>query len=104
MALTYRHGRYKGKIAVSYERLDIPPDLERKMRDVARQLRRMPTPTEALLWEKLRRNQLGYKFRRQFPIGPFIVDFICLARRLVVEVDGPIHDSQQVADQQRQVL
>src|SRR5260221_14579793 len=74
------------------------------MRDVARQLRQEPTPTEAILWQKLRRQQLGYKFRRQAPIGPFVVDFLCTAARLVVEVDGPIHASQQQVDHERQVL
>ena len=87
-----------------YVRWDISPELERKMRDVARHLRHEPTPTEAILWEKLRRKQLGAKFRRQVPIGPFVVDFLCVTARLVVEVDGPIHDSQQQADQERQTL
>ena len=89
---------------MSYERWNISPELEIKMRDVARQLRREPTPTEAVLWEKLRRKQLGYKFRRQVPIGPFVVDFLCAEAHLVVEVDGSIHETQQQADQDRQAL
>ncbi len=64
---------------MDYERWEISPELEVKMRDVARQLRREPTPTEAILWEKLRRKQLGYKFCRQVPIGPSVVDFLCTA-------------------------
>ncbi len=61
----------------------------------ARQLRREPTREEALLWERLRRNQLdGLHFRRQQIIDGFIVDFYCHAAGLVVEVDGPIHTRQ----------
>ena len=89
---------------MEYERWDISPELELKMRDVARRLRKEPTPTEAILWEKLRRRQLGQKFRRQVAIGPFVVDFFCATAWLVVEVDGPIHASQQQADRERQTL
>ena len=89
---------------MSYERWVITPELEMKMRDVARKLRKKPTSTEALLWQKLRREQLGYKFRRQSPIGPFVVDFLCVSARLIVEVDGLIHDFQKQADQEQQSL
>ena len=89
---------------MSYERWVISPELELKMRDVARQFRREPTPTEALLWEKLRREQLGHKFRLQVPIGPFVVDFLCAASQLIIEVDGPIHDFQQQAEIDLQFL
>ena len=89
---------------MTHERWQISLELERKMRDVARQLRQTSTPTEQILWEKLRDRQLGYKFRRQVPIGPFVVDFLCAEVRLVIEVDGPIHASQQQADQDRQAL
>ena len=55
----------------------------------ARQLRIDSTRAEQRLWSRLRDRQLdGRKFRRQRPIGPFIVDFVCLERRLIVEVDG----------------
>jgi very-short-patch-repair endonuclease len=47
-------------------------------------------------------NQLGLKFRRQHRIGPFVVDFYCVESRLVIEVDGPIHESQAHADAERQ--
>jgi very-short-patch-repair endonuclease len=48
---------------------------------------------EAKLWSYLRRRQLGgHKFRRQAPIGPYVADFVCLATRLVVEIDGPTHE------------
>ena len=57
------------------------------------------------MWNSLRRKRLdGRKFRRQQPIGPFVVDFFCPAERLIVEVDGPIHASQREADRVRQQL
>jgi very-short-patch-repair endonuclease/DNA modification methylase len=84
---------------------EITPALKQKMTEVARQFRKEPTPSEDILWQALRGRKLeGRKFRRQQPIGAFIVDFFCGAERLIVEVDGGIHDSQQEADQQRQEL
>lgn len=65
-------------------------------RALARKLRRSPSSGEWLLWQRLRRSQLeGCKFRLQAPLGPFIVDFVCLGRRLVVEVDGPFHETER---------
>jgi very-short-patch-repair endonuclease len=61
------------------------------------------TRAEAVLWRKLRNRRLdGWKFRRQLPIGPFTVDFACLAARLVVEVDGDSHVGRQAYDVRRQ--
>ena len=70
----------------------------------ARQMRKAPTPSEALLWSQLRRRQLcGARFRRQHPLcGSFIVDFCAPCERLVVEVDGGIHLAQQQRDAYRQ--
>ncbi|MEO0376738.1 MAG: endonuclease domain-containing protein [Cyanobacteria bacterium P01_A01_bin.17] len=62
----------------------------------ARQLRRQLTPAEATLWKALRNRRLGdLRFRRQHPIGNFIVDFCCPAKKLIIEVDGEIHQQQQ---------
>src|SRR6266404_2835045 len=67
----------------------------------ARQLRSNPTDAEMRLWSKLRRKQIdGHRFRRQVPIGPYIADFVCLERRLVIEVDGGQH-SESIADDAR---
>jgi very-short-patch-repair endonuclease len=75
------------------------------MTEVAREFRKQPTPSEAILWQALRGRKLdGRKFKRQQPIGAFIVDFFCGAERLVVEVDGGVHETQQEYDQQRQEL
>ena len=88
-----------------YLRLEVPESLRRKMVEVARQFRKEPTRSEDILWQSLRGKKLdGVKFRRQQPIGPFIVDFYAPAYRLVVEVDGQIHEIQKEADQERQQL
>jgi very-short-patch-repair endonuclease len=64
----------------------------------ARALRRRATLAERTLWKLLRDRRLdGLKFRRQVPIGPYIADFICLKRRLILEADGPFHDPQSDA-------
>ncbi|KAB7762375.1 endonuclease domain-containing protein [Xanthomonas maliensis] len=58
----------------------------------ARMLRREMTAAERVLWQRLRdRRLLGFKFRRQCPIGPYIADFACLSSALVVELDGSQH-------------
>ena len=59
----------------------------------ARHMRKNPTRSEALLWARLRGRKLGPRFRRQHPLLGFIVDFYCHSYRLVVEIDGGIHDS-----------
>ena len=66
-------------------------------------MRRNPTPSEERLWRRLRdRRLLGLKFRRQHAIDRFIVDFYCAEARLIVEVDGPVHERSVQADAVRQ--
>lgn len=68
----------------------------------AQELRKEPTPVERKLWAYLRYDQLGgLRFRRQQPIGPFIVDFCCAARKLVIEIDGDSHAGQVEYDESR---
>ncbi|WP_448573853.1 DUF1156 domain-containing protein [Trichothermofontia sp.] len=87
------------------ERWEISEALRQRMTEVARQLRRQATKSEEILWQALRGAKLeGRKFRRQQPIGCFVVDFFCAAERLIVEVDGAVHDSQQELDRERQRL
>ena len=57
--------------------------------------------TERRLWLVLRNDQLGCRFRRQFPMGPYVLDFYCPKHRLCVEVDGPDHDVRQLRDRER---
>jgi very-short-patch-repair endonuclease len=72
-------------------------------RDRARQLRRHQTEAEAQLWEVLRGARLeDWKWRRQVPVGPFIVDFLCLRAALVVELDGGVHAEQVEYDVRRE--
>src|SRR4051794_12876104 len=59
----------------------------------ARLARRQMTPPEVIVWQGLRGNKLdGLRFRRQHPIGPYILDFYCSKARLAVEIDGRDHD------------
>jgi len=69
--------------------MDVPP---RKTVIRARVLRRQMTLPEALLWKALRAAADGFKFRRQHPVGPYVLDFFCVSARLAVEVDGAAHD------------
>lgn len=66
--------------------------LGKKLVNLARNLRKQQTDAENLLWRHLRnKQQMGLKFRRQQPIGNFIVDFVCLDQRLIIELDGDQH-------------
>ena len=72
------------------------------LKERSRQLRRDQTDTEKRLWARLRSRQLnGFKFRRQFVIGPFITDFCCFEHRLVVELDGGQHADKNTSDERR---
>jgi very-short-patch-repair endonuclease len=75
--------------------------MQRSLRSRARQLRREQTKAELELWMRLRGRQLGAKFRRQYRIGPYIADFCCVERRLVIELDGGQHSEQIEADRKR---
>ena len=69
----------------------------------ARELRDRQTEAESLLWYVLRGRRLcGLKFRRQYPIKPYIADFACVEKRLVIEIDGGYHDYVEEKDKQRQ--
>jgi len=69
-----------------------PPILQR-----SRDMRHPLTPAESKVWARVRNNQLGYKIRRQHPIGHFITDFYCATAKLVIEIDGNTHaESDQV--------
>jgi very-short-patch-repair endonuclease len=60
------------------------------------------TDAERLLWRHLRNRELGgWKFKRQYPVGPFIVDFICVEKNVVIEVDGGQHAENEEQDIQR---
>ena len=70
------------------------------------ELRKNMTDAEQKLWSHIRKKQLnGYKFRRQQPIGPFVVDFVCLPKKLILEIDGGQHNSEECikTDNQRTI-
>ena len=68
----------------------------------ARELRRSSTPAERLLWSRLRDRRVdGFKFRRQYPVEGFIVDFLCAEKSLVIEIDGGQHQTTTEYDARR---
>ncbi len=74
----------------------------KEIEQAARLLRKNMTPAEAILWKALQNRQIeGFRFRRQHPIGRFILDFYCPQLKLVIEVDGDVHNERQEYDQSR---
>jgi leucyl-tRNA synthetase len=67
----------------------------------AQEFRKQPTESEHKLCQALRQNPHKYKFRRQHPLGRFIVDFYHAASRLIIEIDGNVHDDRQARDEER---
>ncbi|MBX3560464.1 MAG: endonuclease domain-containing protein [Sphingomonas sp.] len=77
----------------------------RDLRERARRMRREPTEPEKRLWRHLSNSQLGgFKFRRQAAIPPFIADFFCPARALIVEVDGETHACEEDTERDRLLM
>jgi len=64
-------------------------------------MRKAMTPAELRLWSRLRGDQIGFRFRRQYPLHVYILDFFCPANRLVIEIDGDSHDEQRQYDEER---
>ncbi len=81
--------------------LGLPKSGEGPKRSFAKQLRSNMTDVETKLWQQLRAKRFeSYKFRRQVPIGAYIVDFICFEKRLIIELDGSQHEGSTY-DQKR---
>ena len=77
-------------------------NLKSNLTPFAKSLRKKTTHAEKQLWHRLRARQLyGYKFRRQQPIGPYIVDFVNFEKKVVVELDGGQHAKQKAQDNER---
>ena len=67
--------------------------------EYAKQMRKNPTKAEEILWHRLKNKQVGgLKFRRQHPVDRFIADFYCHERKLVIELDGSVHDDDKQKD------
>jgi very-short-patch-repair endonuclease len=74
--------------------MDESPRFRQSSRKFARAQRQNMTSAEAMLWRALHDHRVdGYGFRRQTPIGPYFADFVCLARKVVVEADGRTHET-----------
>ena len=71
------------------------PDRYALLKDFARENRRNMTLAESVLWEELRTLDVGTRFNRQYIIGDYIVDFVCIEKKLVVEVDGGYHSEYE---------
>ncbi len=77
--------------------------LTAEQRSLARSLRKNMTLPEKLLWNELRDRQVrGCKFRRQHPIGNYVVDFCCIEKKLIIEIDGEVHDLKADRDKIRE--
>ena len=74
-----------------------------KRKEVRRKLRKSQTPQEIILWAKIRNNQTGYKWKRQASIGPYIADFYCREKLLVIEADGSQHLDNKEYDKEREI-
>ncbi len=80
-------------------------DMEKRREEttLARGLRKRQTDAERALWSELRNKQIeGVKFRRQQPIGPYIVDFVSLERKLIIEIDGGQHNERKVREEDQE--
>src|SRR3989344_5599755 len=66
-----------------------------------RELRKTSTPEEEILWKEIRNNKFGLRFRRQHSIGGYILDFYCFQARLIIEIDGKIHNVNREYDKNR---
>jgi len=73
----------------------------KNLNQYAREGRRVGNLSEALLWNQLKRKQLGYDFTKQKPIGNYIADFYCKELKLVIEIDGDSHDEKIEYDRER---
>ncbi|MEA1882287.1 MAG: endonuclease domain-containing protein [Candidatus Marinimicrobia bacterium] len=69
---------------------DLPPYTQEALQ-IAKMLRQNTTLHEKIVWNHIRKQQIGYKFRRQVPIGKYVVDFICIELGLIVEINGGYH-------------
>lgn len=76
--------------------------MSERITQYAKQLRHNQTKAEKLLWNELRNRKCGgYKFRRQVKVDVYIVDFFCVAKKTVIEVDGPTHEGGEAYDTER---
>ena len=76
--------------------------MRNKLQNIAKILKKRPTEAEKLMWRHLRLRQLeGLKFRRQEPIGNYVVDFVCYEKKIIVEIDGGQHCAEKDGNRDR---
>ncbi|MCD6544654.1 MAG: class I tRNA ligase family protein, partial [Flavobacteriaceae bacterium] len=91
----------KGKGVRDADYLTGNPEIASVLLEKAKEMRANPTLAESTLWQQLKSKKLDIKFRQQHLIEEFIVDFVCLKKKLIIEVDGEIHESQIEKGEQR---
>ncbi|MBX3119505.1 MAG: endonuclease domain-containing protein [Fimbriimonadaceae bacterium] len=77
------------------------PEKSKQLREYARQNREGMTDAERALWRNLRRKEIGFRFRRQQPVGYYILDFYCASARVAIELDGSGHSDLKEYDEER---
>ena len=87
----YSRGRVREGVGIF---LKLFMKLNNPIKQIRKKLRNKATPQEILLWSRLKRNQIGFKFRRQHSFGNYIVDFYCKEKKLVIELDGWQHKDE----------
>ena len=97
----HRSGGAGGRLHYGYEMAD--PFYYTLLKEFANELRQKPTEAEKIMWDCLKGNFGGIHFRRQHVIGLFIADYVCLKKKLIIEIDGGYHQlpEQQISDQKR---
>ncbi len=88
----------KGKSHQNYSYQTTDYKIWKNAKIKARQMRTAPTKAEDALWNVIRNKKTGYKIRRQHSIDIFIVDFVCLEKKLVIEIDGEIHNDKEIVE------
>jgi len=71
------------------------PDRYKILKEFAKKNKQFQTDAESLIWRHIQNNQLGVKFNRQYIIGDYIVDFVCLEKKLIIEIDGGYHSEYE---------
>lgn len=71
------------------------PDWYKMLKEFAKKNKQFQTDAESLIWEHIRNSLLGVKFNRQYIIGDYIVDFVCLEKKLILEIDGGYHSEYE---------
>ena len=100
-SLTLPKGKgIEGGKALREKYMTARPSVYALMKELQKDKKQQTTEAEQLLWEQLKAKKLENKFRRQHPVNEFIVDFICISKRLIIEIDGKYHNNkeQQEAD------